>query len=208
MNSGVINSAPGITGLPNISGIASVGKRLTAATVTYSGTPTGKISYQWLSSDTALGTYSPITNAKSTTYTPVTADLGKYLKVIATATSNAGETTTATSTTSTLINPAYTVPSGMLVSLVSPSSTKGATLSANITDPTSGYPTTFTYKYQWQRSLTSTTGYWNIPHANSATYVTTGTDSTRYVRLAIQATNTAGKSTWIYTTNNPGPITR
>jgi hypothetical protein len=81
-------------------------------------------------------------------------------------------------------------------------------LSATITDPTSGYPTSFTYEYQWQRSLTSTTGYWNIPLANSETYVTTTLDSNRYVRLAIRATNTAGTSTWIYTTNNPGPITR
>jgi hypothetical protein len=205
----MINSdLPGITGLPNISGIASVGKTLTAATVTYSGTPTGTIEYQWVKSDSVSGIYSPITNAKSTTYRPVTADLGKYLKVIATATSNAGETTTATSATPTLINPAYSIPSGMRVSLVLPSSTKGATLSANITAPTSGYPTSFTYTYQWQRCATPTTGCSNISGATSETYVTTTTDSRYYVRLGTRATNTAGTSVSSYTTNNPGPITR
>ena len=205
----MINSdPPGITGLPNISGIASVGKTLTRATVTYSGTPTGTIKYQWMKSDTASGTYSPITNARSTTYTPVSTDLGKYLKVIATATSNAGDTTTATSETPILINPAYSIPSGMLVSLVSPSTAKGATLSANITAPTSGYPTSFTYTYQWQRCATPTTVCSNISGATLATYVTTSADSTLYVRLAIRATNTAGTSTYVYTTNNAGPITR
>jgi hypothetical protein len=210
LNSGMINfDPPAITGTPDITGIASVYKTLTAAAVTYSGTPTGTITYQWRKSDSgASGTFTPIRYAQSRTYIPLHSDQGKYLQVIATATSLSGSTATATSATSILINPEYTLPSGMSVSLVSPSSTRGATLSTDITAPTSGYPTSFTYTYQWQRCLGSGTSCWNIPGANSATYVTTSADSNRYVRLAIRATNTAGTSTWIYTTNNPGPITR
>jgi hypothetical protein len=208
MNSGRINSAPGTTGTPEITGIKSVGKKLTAATVTYSGTPTGRITYQWMSSDTESGTYSPITNATFTTYTPVIGDLGKYLKVIATATSLSGSTSTATSVTPYLINPAYAVPSGALVSLTSPSPTKGATLSASITPPTSGYPAAFTYTYQWLRCTTATGSCSNIGSATSATYVTTGSDSTRYIRLAIRATNSVGTSAWVYSSNRAGPISR
>jgi hypothetical protein len=208
MNSGRINSAPGTTGTPDITGIKSVGKKLTAATVSYSGTPTGRITYQWMSSDTESGTYSPITNATFTTYTPVIGDLGKYLKVIATATSLSGSTSTATSVTPYLINPAYAIPSGALVSLTSPSSTKGATLSASITPPTSGYPAAFTYTYQWQRCTTATGSCSNIGSATSATYVTTGSDSTKYIRLAIRATNSVGTSAWVYSSNRAGPISR
>ena len=210
MNSGMINfDPPAINGTPNITGIASVYKTLTAAAVTYSGTPTGTITYQWGKSNSgAPGTFTPIINAKSRTYLAIRSDEGKYLQVIATATSLKGSTATATSATPILINPVYSLPSGMSVSLVSPSSTKGATLSANITTPTSGYPTTFTYTYQWQRCSTSTTGCGNISRATSPTYVTTTTDSNRYIRLAIRATNTAGTSTWTYSTNTAGPITR
>jgi hypothetical protein len=97
MNSGRINSAPGLSAAPTISGTGAVGVRLTASGSTYVGTPTGKISYQWTTSSSASGTFTPITNARSATYTPILGDLDQWLKVIATATSNAGETATATS---------------------------------------------------------------------------------------------------------------
>jgi hypothetical protein len=96
-NSGMINSAPALSAAPTISGTGAVGVRLTASGSSYVGTPTGKISYQWVKSSSSSGTYTPITTARSSTYTPVSGDLDQWLKVIATATSNAGETATATS---------------------------------------------------------------------------------------------------------------
>ena len=108
MNSGVINTIPTIDTTPEITGTFSVGKKLTAQTVSVNSIntyPTGKITYQWVSSSDVAGPYAPITNARSTTYTPVGTDLNKYLKVIATATNNAGDTATATSTSAVLVTP-------------------------------------------------------------------------------------------------------
>jgi hypothetical protein len=206
-HSGAINTAPGISGPPNITGIPSVGKKLTAATVTYTGTTAGKITYQWQRCTGAASGCSDIANAKSTTYTPINDDLAKYLQVVATATNGAGSTVTSTSESSVLINPAYAIPSGASVSLDSPSSTKGATLSAIITG-TTGYPASYTYSYQWQRCTGLANGCSNITDANSSTYATTGSDSTRYIRLGIRATNSAGTSSWVYSSNRAGPITR
>ena len=93
----MINSAPGLSAAPTISGTGAVGARLAADGSSYVGTPTGNISYQWMISSSAAGTFTPITNARSSTYTPVSGDLDQWLKVIGTATSNAGETATATS---------------------------------------------------------------------------------------------------------------
>jgi hypothetical protein len=103
MNSGMINSAPGLSAAPTISGTGAVGTRLTASGSSYVGTPTGKISYQWVKSSSELGTYTPISTARSSTYTPVSGDVDQWLKVIATATSKAGETATATSAAAQII---------------------------------------------------------------------------------------------------------
>jgi hypothetical protein len=201
MNSGIIQTTPVITGTPNITGINSVGKRLISSTVsaiTNNGNASGKISYQWQRCEAAASGCSNIPGATRTTYTPINDDLAKYLRVVATATNSATtpDSTTATSA-SVVINPAYSVPSGMSVSLDSPSSTKGATLSAIITG-TTGYPASYTYTYQWQRCTSAVSTCSNIGSANSPTYVTTGSDSTKHIRLAIRATNSAGTSSWVY----------
>jgi hypothetical protein len=52
-----------------------------------------------------------------------------------------------------------------------------------------------TYRYQWQRS-SSTTGPWsNIAGANSRTYTLTTSDFSRYIRVAIIATDSYGTTT-------------
>ena len=212
-NSGIIQTTPDTTGYPNISGINSVGQRLTAQAVsatTVNSNPTGTISYRWQRcTGTAAGAgtgCSNISGATSTTYTPTNADLGTYLQIIARATNAAGDYVEKLSPQQPFINPAYAIPSGASVSLDSPSSTKGATLSANITG-TTGYPASYTYTYQWQRCTAVATGCTNISGATSATYMTTRFDSTRYIRLGIRATNSAGTSSWVYSSNSAGPIT-
>ena len=77
------------TGRPTISGVAQVGKTLTAlkgtiadadSTTKADNGDTGyAYSYQWLRVDG--GTDSPITGATASTYTPVAADVGKTVKV-------------------------------------------------------------------------------------------------------------------------------
>ena len=44
------------------------------------------VTYQWQSSTTSAGTYAAVSGAITSTYTPVTADVGKYIEVVATGT--------------------------------------------------------------------------------------------------------------------------
>ena len=79
----------------SITGTAQVGTQLTAVR----GSTTGTISttsYQWRRADTAGGTYSDIASATNSTYTPVSADAGKYIQVVITV-SNSGGSSSATS---------------------------------------------------------------------------------------------------------------
>jgi uncharacterized repeat protein (TIGR02543 family) len=111
MNSGVIQSTPGISGTPTITGLLKVNRTLTAATVTattVNSNATGKISYQWqrcTSVGVSCTTYTNIPSATSRYYRTSSSDLNRYLRVVATATNNATtpDTTTASSTTSAVI---------------------------------------------------------------------------------------------------------
>jgi len=94
-------AAPSNSAVPTISGTTAYSSALTATTGTWSPAPTG-YTYQWQSAATSGGTYSNIPGATSSTYTPVTADIGNYLKVQVTAT-NAGGSNTATSAATTVI---------------------------------------------------------------------------------------------------------
>jgi hypothetical protein len=95
----------------SITGTVQVGSQLTAVR----GSTTGTISttsYQWRKADTSGGTYSDIASATNSTYTPVSADAGKYIQVVITV-SNTGGSASATSaataqvpTTVTLTTPA------------------------------------------------------------------------------------------------------
>jgi hypothetical protein len=92
MSSGVVNNAPGISGTPDITGTPQVGSRLTAAVVSYTGSPVGSITYEWKYSTSETGTYSSFSPAvKSRTFTPQTSEIGKWVKAFAVATSNAGD---------------------------------------------------------------------------------------------------------------------
>jgi hypothetical protein len=75
-----------------VTGTAQVGLVLTAETASLDGS--GAITYKWQRGDSASGSFADITNATNQTYTPVAADLGKYIRVTA---SRAGYTGTVSS---------------------------------------------------------------------------------------------------------------
>ena len=70
----VFESAPVITGVPTISGVAKVGQTLTATAASSSGIPTPTESFQWQRSDNGTTGWADISGATNTTYTSVTAD--------------------------------------------------------------------------------------------------------------------------------------
>ena len=86
----VFESAPVITGVPTISGVAKVGQTLTATAASSSGIPTPTESFQWQRSDNGTTGWADISGATNTTYTAVTADENKYLRVVQTSTNVAG----------------------------------------------------------------------------------------------------------------------
>ena len=84
--SGPVSAEPNVaaTGQPTISGTAQVGEDLTASTSGISdgnGLTNPTYDYQWLRADTATGTGSEISGARSATYRLVEADQGKYVRV-------------------------------------------------------------------------------------------------------------------------------
>ena len=89
-----------LTGIGDITGTPGVDQLLTAGSLTPN---CATVSYQWQSADTSGGTYSDIIGATASTYTPVLADQGKFLKVKATATGL--YTGTVTSNPSTIVDP-------------------------------------------------------------------------------------------------------
>jgi hypothetical protein len=86
----VFESAPVITGVPTIDGTAKVGQTLTATAASVSGVPTPTDSFQWQRSDNGTTGWADISGATNTTYTAVTADENKYLRVVQTSTNLAG----------------------------------------------------------------------------------------------------------------------
>lgn len=104
-------TAPGNTVAPSISGNWQVGSTLTANPGTWTGNPAPTLSYQWLRCDTDVqdpATCDPI-GTDSTSYTAVTDDLTKFLRVRVTGTNGNAPDAEATSAE---VGPITAVPVG------------------------------------------------------------------------------------------------
>ncbi|MFA5190460.1 MAG: hypothetical protein WC740_07040 [Verrucomicrobiia bacterium] len=78
---GHYNIAPSNTAVPTITGTARVNVQLTAVAGTCAGYPAPSHgSWQWQISDNGTSGWADISGATSSTYTPVAADEGKYLR--------------------------------------------------------------------------------------------------------------------------------
>ncbi len=78
-----------ITAIGAISGTTAVGSVLTAGVLTPSS---ATATYQWQSATTSGGTYADISGATNSTYTLISGDLGRYLKVTATGSGSYSDT--------------------------------------------------------------------------------------------------------------------
>ena len=87
-------SQTALTGTVNITGTTQVGGILTA-NISNLGGSGGTIGYQWTRGDSSSATGTNISGATSSTYTLVTADAGKYIKVTVTRSGNSGSVTSA-----------------------------------------------------------------------------------------------------------------
>ncbi|NCB42701.1 MAG: S-layer homology domain-containing protein [Clostridia bacterium] len=83
----------------SIEGITLTGNAVVGSTLTARPRPTNAtVNYQWMRSETADGTYNDIDGAISSTYTLVTVDADKYIKVVATGTDSYSGTVTSVAT--------------------------------------------------------------------------------------------------------------
>jgi hypothetical protein len=96
----IAGTVPVISGVPTISGTAKVDEVLTATSASVSGTPTPTSTLQWEVSNDGVSGWSTISGATSSTYTALSSDEDKYLRVVQTETNViGGDTASSVATT-------------------------------------------------------------------------------------------------------------
>ncbi len=176
----VAAAAPSNTALPTITGTAQVGQTLTSSTGTWSNSPTS-YSYQWYGNGVA------ISGATSSSYVPVTGDIGHTISVAVTAANSKGSSSPATSAATAAVIAASTIPVNSALPVISGTAQEGQTLTTTNGTWTQA-PTS--YAYQWYDSDTGSA----ISGATSSTYVLQASDVGHQIKVSVTATNTAGSS--------------
>jgi hypothetical protein len=188
--------APSNTVAPSISGSATDGSTLTASNGSWSGTPTITFAYQWQSGTSAAGPWSNIAAASASTYTAVSGDIGKWIRVQVTGTSPYGSSSVFSASVGSV---AGNAPSNSSIPTLSGSTIDGSTLTAG-SGTWAGSPT-ITYAYQWQSSSASTGPWANLAGATSSTYTLTSANVGNYLRIQVTATNPYGSTPAVSTSS-------
>ena len=93
-----------------ITGTPQAGLQLTAVPGAITGSSTST-TYQWQSSPTAAGTYTNIASATASMYTPISGDIGNFIKVVITVTNNGGSSVKTSASTNAIrgaaLNPIF-----------------------------------------------------------------------------------------------------
>ena len=191
-------SPPANTAAPAVSGTADQGQTLSASTGTWTPAATA-YTYQWQRSTDGGTTWSNISGATGTTYSPGAGDAGAYLRVVVTASNSNGQG----SATSGGVGPVtLEVPIDVTAPSVTGTTTQGVTLGTN---PGTWNPAATGYAYQWQRSSNGTT--WSaIAGATGATYLLGSADIGSQVRVLVTASNQFGSSAGSVASSAVGPV--
>jgi uncharacterized repeat protein (TIGR01451 family) len=185
------SAAPANSGVPTISGTTQVGQVLTATPGTWIGNPSPTFSYQWRRCDPSGNSCIDIAGAAASTYLLGAADVGATIRVVVTGTNSAGSAT-GTSPPTAVVTAAPSAPSNTGVPTISGSTVVGQTLTANPGTWT-GNPTP-ALSYQWQRCDAAGANCADIVGATSTTYVLTGADGGRRLRVVVTGTNASGSA--------------
>jgi len=184
------SGAPANLTAPTISGTATVGSVLTASTGTWSGSPTA-YSYQWFTCDSTGVTCSPISGATSSTYAPVSYDVGRRDEIQVSA-SNAAGSASAMSAATAVVGTAYTAPAVLTAPTITGNAVVGQTLFAS-TGTWSGTPTS--YSYQWFYCDSTGVTCSAIAGANGSAYTPVVYDVGGRDKVRIAATNSTASTT-------------
>jgi type II secretory pathway pseudopilin PulG len=186
--SAVLVGRPQNTTPPTLAGTPRPGQALTATKGTWTGAGTISYSYQWQRCDTNAQNCTDISAASAQIYNVTSADNGKRLHVVVTATNAGGPTTAASAATST-VGPG--LPAASALPTISGTTTQGSTL----TGTQGTWSGTNTYARQWLRCDASGLSCDPISSETSATYVVTPADGGSTLRVRVTATNSAGSAT-------------
>ena len=178
------------TGLPTISGMAQVDETLTADTsgiADEDGLDNATFSYQWIRSDGNNDT--DIGGQTGSTYTLVSADKGKAIKVRVSFTDGADNQETLTSAATTAVASRPNTPATGL-----PTISGMAQVDETLTADTSGIAdedglTNVSYSYQWIRSDGNNDS--DIPDATDTTYTLVSADEGKTIKVRVTFTDDA-----------------
>jgi hypothetical protein len=177
-------------GLPAGGGAAHDGQTLSADPGSWNGTGTLIYTYQWQRCDANGANCQDIPGATQSTYTPGAADVGGAVRVVVTATNDAG------SSAPTVSAPIAVTASSAPVNTAPPALTgpvtQGQALAAG--PGTWSVAGAVSYTYTWQRCDTDGSHCVDIPGATDATYTPGADDVGHALRAVVTATNDAGST--------------
>lgn len=188
-----LNAEPTLITPPEMSGLAIVDEMLTATTGTYNAFPAATYTYQWQSCTTVeLATCTPISAATRATYTLLTVDIGKFLRVMVTATNNLGLRGTPSALTTVVLG--TSVPNTSVLPVVSGIVKDRQLLTVN----SSGWTGTpiGVLSYQWQRcSAISQVECMDLKGETKTSYALNFEDVNNFIRVTVKSTNRVGVGT-------------
>jgi len=198
-----ISSEPITVSLPTISGLVAVDEVLTATRGTFAAFPVPTYTQQWQAcTSTDITTCSPIDGATALTYTVKEGDVGKYFRIMVTASNNLGVKGSPSTLTTIAIKTA--LPANTVAPTISGSPVDRQTLTL-ASGTWSGVPTPTTAA-QWQ-VCTDAAGAncTDIMGATALTLKLTFADLGKYFRGKVSATNRIGVVS--ANSNILGPVT-
>jgi GH25 family lysozyme M1 (1,4-beta-N-acetylmuramidase) len=177
---------------PTVVGAPVAGQLLAAVPGAWEGGKPIVFTYQWRSCDAAGANCTSIANATAESYRPASTDVGHALKVVVTATTDAGSATAVTEPTAA-VAPAGTSPAARPTNLkppeISGKAQAGQALTSSVGTWT-GSPTKFAYR--WRRCNASGASCIAIPHATGPRRTLTPDDIGSTLSLVVTATGKGG----------------
>ena len=152
--------------------------------------------YQWTSCSAAGGTYTNISGATESTYTPVTADLGKFIKVNVTPTALTGTSpgTPVTSSSTAAVLSAEAAPVFLSAAIAGTAKVGTVLMASGIGYSDVNGDLASTSLYQWTICSTAGGTYTDISSATSSTYTPVFGDLGKFIKVNITPTALTGTS--------------
>lgn len=179
-----VQLAPTNTSAPTISGTAQEGATLTANNGSWSGSAIN-FGHQWRRCDAAGANCADIAGATDQTYRAVSADVGKTLRVVVTATNGGGANSATTAQTATVLVAAP-------VNTAAPTIAGTPQVNQTLTVSEGTWTGNPNFTFQWQRCDTNGNGCTNIAVPSTRNYTVEQADVGFTIRVTVTASNGGG----------------